>query len=765
MKIRSKFILPIAGLVILFALVAVVAMNLTVKGLVDDQEQAFIDYSHEALVSKAEQRKDTIYSTIDQLGTRALELSSVFTEIPDVQTAYRLALLGNLDDENDHEMQMAREHLRKVMAPYIEGYKKQTGKDLLKIHFHTPNARSLARLWRDGWQTKRDGEKVDISDDLSSFRNTVVQINQGDHHPIKGIEVGRGGFALRGLSPITNQGGKHLGSCEVLISFSEVLQANHVDDSYQVAVYMLADLLPIATKLQDPEKNPVLDGKYVLTSSTDRQITDPLITSELLDSGRSEEAQQVVGDQFVSTFPIADFSGKTVGIGVLAYDMTEVHAQAAEIISTGQQTMSSINWRFGAGALALVVVLFVTIFFVTRIVTGPLQKVVSVAKRIALGDLTRSVDYQSKDEVGELAEAINQMIDSLKRKAEEAGEIARGNLQLQVAVASGQDSMGQSFQTMVNNLNDVLSQVDQAATQIDAGSHQVSDTAQNLSQGATESAASLEEISSSMNEIGSQTQQSADNAGQANQLARTTQDAARTGSKHMGDMVAAMNEINDAGQNISKIIKVIDEIAFQTNLLALNAAVEAARAGQHGKGFAVVAEEVRNLAARSAKAAEETAELIEGSVEKANNGTQIAEKTANSLEEIVGSITKVTDLVGEIAAASNEQAQGIAQINQGLGQIDSAVQQSTATAEESAASAEQLSSQAAQLKNMLGRFTLASQVAQAPSLSTGSAQTQPSRSAAPAEPSLPPAQETAGWKDLAEEKPNIKLDDDDFGKY
>jgi methyl-accepting chemotaxis protein len=232
----------------------------------------------------------------------------------------------------------------------------------------------------------------------------------------------------------------------------------------------------------------------------------------------------------------------------------------------------------------------------------------------------------------------------------------------------------------------------------------MADASQTLSNGATMQAASQEKISETVSNMAEHTKHNAENSSLASEFTEEAHTFAKEGNQQMQDLIEAMGDINSSGQNISKIIKVIDEIAFQTNLLALNAAVEAARAGKHGRGFAVVAEEVRNLAARSAKAARETAELIENSVGKAKKGVQIADTTAEALQKIVRSVGKITELIGEIAIDSNDQVDRIYQINQELSRIDQITQSNTANAEETAATAEQLAGQTTYLEELLDNF-------------------------------------------------------------
>lgn len=413
-------------------------------------------------------------------------------------------------------------------------------------------------------------------------------------------------------------------------------------------------------------------------------------------------------------------------------------------------------------------------WFLTVSITRPLQKAVHMIKAIDQGQLDERLHLNRTDEFGTMANHLNLFADNLKLEVLAAFQnLADGNFTFQ---AKG--LIAEPLARANQSLNKVMNQMKATSQEVAAGALHVSETSQVLSEGATEQASSLEEISGSMTEIASQVTNSAENASLASKLAVEAQRSAAQGSEQMREMVEAVTEINNAGHNISKIIKVIDEIAFQTNLLALNAAVEAARAGSHGKGFAVVAEEVRNLAARSAGAAKETASLIEGSVQKSARGSEIAGLAAQSLDEIVAGISRVTDLMAEIAAASKEQALGVAEIHAGLNQVDQVTQMNSASAEESASASETLSSQATLMKSLLAKFVLDGGTSPARDMDTGLAGTPPSpRAESPGKRGGGPlllADRTVslpGKKDHTEkQRPKkaheiIRLDDDEFGRY
>lgn len=345
-------------------------------------------------------------------------------------------------------------------------------------------------------------------------------------------------------------------------------------------------------------------------------------------------------------------------------------------------------------------------------VIEPIREASNVLQDLAHGNLHTMVMGAYKGDHAKIKEDLNQTVVSLEAYVGEITgtleEMGRGNLNQEITSEFRGDfaAIKNSLNGINRQLSTTLSDIDEVSAQVETGAIQISDSGQALAQGTTEQASSIQELTASIEEVADETKSNAVRANEANERAMAVRENAAVGNHQMGKMVAAMAEINESSQDISKIIKVIDDIAFQTNILALNAAVEAARAGQHGKGFAVVAQEVRNLAVRSSEAAKETTSLIEGSINKVEIGTRFADETAISLKEILREIEKVTDLVKNIAQASSDQAREIEQINQGIDQVSMVVQTNSATAEQSAAASEELSGQAQLLKQMVSAFEI-----------------------------------------------------------
>ena len=312
-----------------------------------------------------------------------------------------------------------------------------------------------------------------------------------------------------------------------------------------------------------------------------------------------------------------------------------------------------------------------------------------------------------------LAEQVRKFVDTIQTIIGDQdymlGEMAKGNFAVEPRVPERYvgdfTAVLNSLTNIKSRLSNVMMQINQSADQVAAGSDQVSSGAQALSQGATEQASSVEELAATIADISSQVTRNAENAKQASQKANTLGVELDEGTRQMNEMTAAMDEIRGKSQEIGKIIKTIEDIAFQTNILALNAAVEAARAGAAGRGFAVVADEVRNLASKSADASKETSALIEDSVRAVENGSRVAAETAKTIMTVAEESRSIVTTIDEIAQASMQQADAVVQVTQGMDQISSVVQTNSATAEESAAASEELSSQASMLKELVGQFS------------------------------------------------------------
>ncbi len=541
---------------------------------------------------------------------------------------------------------------------------------------------------------------------------------------------------------------------ELELSDRALASLKEFGDNREKFLFNLNEMRRLAKEGKDEEALVILDGAGKETSDKQQQILLNLMDLVVAESKEIADLNDVEADaarHFLTIFIFVSFL-VAMGIGIiLTRSITEPLKNGLVMMNSlcagHLQRRLRLTRGDEIGQLANAM---------DRFADDLAANVVGSMKKLSAGDLAVSVT--PKDDRDEIAPAINKTAESLRGLVDEAKTLTTAALDGRLSTRGDADKFQGGYRDIVQGVNDTLDAVitpvqeassvlerlaakdmtarvtsdykgdhgkikdavnsaaetlDQSLQQVAVGADQIASAAgqigtgaQSLAQGTSEQASSLEEVSSSLQEMNAMTRQNAANAKEARGIAEATKTSAENGVNSMGRLSAAMDLIKKSSDDTAKIIKTIDEIAFQTNLLALNAAVEAARAGEAGKGFAVVAEEVRNLAMRSAEAAKNTADMIEGSVKNAENGVTINQEVMKNLEEINGHAKRVSEVMAEIAAASDQQSQGVGQVNTAMEQMNQLTQQNAANSEESASASEELSAQAQEMKAMVNGFRI-----------------------------------------------------------